>query len=256
MARWEEMSPPEVLSFFQEFGRTVRKGELGIHRHHYALGLAQATRMAIHCGVPRISAVELGVFRGEGLLELCKAADYLRERIGIEFAVYGFDTGSGLPVLEGYMDHPELWHSHAFPMPDPAELRAKLPPYAKLILGDVGETLPPFTAELASAPLGFVSFDVDLYSSTKRATNILRFAPELYLPGVALLFDDTHTVLTHSDWCGEAAAVRDFNYESALRKIDRKPTFQINKFAVGQIFDHPIRQGTAKSRWPLTLGYF
>ena len=212
--------------------------------------------MAIHCGNGRITAVELGVFRGEGLLELCTAAQYLTEQLGMEFRVYGFDTASGLPALEGYMDHPEIWHANAFVMPDPAELRAKLPPFAKLILGDVGETLPAFQAELADAPLGFVSFDVDLYSSTKRALQILQYPPACYLPGVALLFDDTHTSLTHSDWSGEAAAVREFNAENTMRKIDHKPMFQIQKFSVGQIFDHPARQGQAKTRWGLTLGYF
>jgi len=256
MAKWQDMTQQEVLTFFVEFGQSIRKGSLSLGRHHYALGLAQAVRQAIHCGYPRVTAVELGVFAGVGLLELCRAAQHFMDQLGIEIAVYGFDSTQGLPPLEGYIDHPELWHTHAFRMPDPAELRAKLPSFAKLIIGDVGETIPAFEKEVLDAPIAFISFDLDLYSSTRRALPILKFAPECYVPGVALLFDDSNTVLTHSEWCGEAAAVREFNDENTLRKIDRKPTFTIRNFAVGQIFDHPIRQGTVRARWGLSLGNF
>ncbi len=256
MAKWQDMTQQEVLSFFVEFGQNIRKGAVRLGRHHYALGLAQAVRQAIHCGYPRITAIELGVFTGAGLLELCDAAKFFMNELGIEIAVYGFDSTHGLPPLEGYIDHPELWHTSAFKMPDPAELRAKLPPFARLVIGDVGETIPDFEQEVRAAPIGFISFDLDLYSSTKRALPILNFAPESYLPGVALLFDDSNTVVTHSEWCGEAAAVREFNEESTLRKIDRKPSFTIRNFAVCQIFDHPIRQGRMKARWGLSLGNF
>ena len=256
MAKWQDMTQPEVLTFFQKFGQNIRSGQLRLGRHHYALGLAQAVRQSIHCGFPRMTAVELGVFTGVGLLELCQSAKFFMDELGVEIAVYGFDNAVGLPRLEGYMDHPELWHTNAFKMPDPAELRAKLPPFAKLVIGDVGETIPAFENDVRDAPLGFISFDVDLYSSTKRALPILNFSPESYLPGVALLFDDSNTVLTHSEWCGEAAAVREFNETSTLRKIDRKPSFAIRNFAVCQVFDHPIRQGVTKSRWGLSLGNF
>jgi hypothetical protein len=250
------MSQPEVLSFFQNFGRNVRNSTVRLGRHHYALGLAQAARQAIHCGTPKITAIEFGVWAGVGLLELCDAAKFLMDELGIVIQVYGFDSTQGLPRLEGYMDHPELWHTGAFKMPDPAELRAKLPPFASLVIGDVGDTIPALEKDVQDAPIGFISFDVDLYSSTQRALSVLKFGPTSYLPGVACLFDDTHTVLTHSDWCGEAAAVREFNEENSLRKVDRKPTFAIRNFAVCQIFDHPIRLGLVRARWGLSLGNF
>jgi hypothetical protein len=256
MARWQEMSEPEVLAFFKDFGNKIRNGTLRLGRHHYAMGLAHAVRQAIHCGTPKITAIEFGVWAGVGLLELCDAAKYLMDEMGVEIQVYGFDSAVGLPRLEGFMDHPELWHTGAFKMPDPEVLRAKLPPFASLVIGDVGDTIPAFEKEVRSAPIGFISFDVDLYSSTKRALSVLKFGPTNYLPGVVCLFDDTHTVLTHSDWCGEAAATREFNEYNTLRKIDRKPTFAIRNLAVCQIFDHPIRMGQVKARWGLSLGSF
>jgi hypothetical protein len=253
-ARWQQMSERELTAYFREYGAKVRAGALRLGRHHYALALALAVRMTIHCGHGRMTAIELGVAAGAGLLELCDTAAYLQDALGVQIKVYGFDSSVGLPPLEGYMDHPELWHTGAFKMPDPRELRAKLPPFAKLVIGDVGETIPALEADVHDAPIGFIAFDVDLYSSTKRALQILKFSSHSYLPGVALIFDDSGTVMTHSDWCGEAAAVREFNEENTLRKIDRKPTFSIAKFAVGQIFDHPIRQGRARARFGLSLG--
>src|SRR5271168_689409 len=99
MARWQDMTQQEVFTFFLDFGQNIRKGSLTLGRHHYALGLAQAVRQAIHCGFPRVTAIELGVFTGAGLLELCSAAQYFMDKLGIEIAVYGFDSAHGLPPL-------------------------------------------------------------------------------------------------------------------------------------------------------------
>jgi hypothetical protein len=256
MAKWHDMTQAEVLGYFQGFGRRIRSQELKLGRQQYALAMAQGVRMAIHCGVPHITAVELGVFEGVGLLELCDVAAFFNAELGMEFTVIGFDNATGLPVLNGYIDHPELWHHNAFRMPDQDKLRAALPPFAKLIIGDLSDTIGVIEQDLKKAPLGFIGFDVDLYSSTKLALRILKFDPECYLPAVPATFDDSHTVLSHSDWCGEAAAVREFNEVNTLRKIDRKPTFNIFKFGVCQIFDHPIRQGSVRARWGLSLGAF
>ena len=44
-----------------------------------------------------MSAVELGVATGAGLLSLCKAAAFFRQGVfDIDIRVYGFDTGAGL----------------------------------------------------------------------------------------------------------------------------------------------------------------
>lgn len=256
MARWQDMSQDDLLEFCRDYARKIRTQQLRLGRWHYALAMAHGVREAIHCGYGRMTAVELGVWVGTGLLELCRIADYLGNALGVEINVVGFDRAEGLPELNGYMDHPELWHGGAFKMPDPAVLRGKLPPFAKLIIGDISETIPQFESELAECPLGFVAFDVDLYTSTKQALRILKFAPESYLPAVPAIMDDSHYVLTHSDWCGEAAAVREFNEVNTLRKIDRRFNFDIRKFFCCQIFDHPIRSGAVRPRFPLSLGDF
>ena len=84
--------------------------------------------------------------------------------VGID--VYGFDTGVGLPKPQDYRDLPNLYRESGFAM-DEAKLRARLQ-RAHLILGDVEQTIPKFVASQPS-PVGFVSVDVDLYSSTMSA---------------------------------------------------------------------------------------
>lgn len=256
MAKWQQMTQDQVLDYFRDFARKIRTRQLDFGRWHYALGMAHGVRETIHCGYDRMTVVELGVWFGAGLVELCRIAEFFRQELEIEITVVGFDGAKGLPELNGYMDHPELWHTAAFVMPNPDELRARLPSFARLIIGDIGETIPPFEAELQKSRLGFVAFDVDLYSSTKQALRILKFAPDCYLPAVPAIFDDSHIVLTHSDWCGEAAAVREFNEVEKLRKVDRLFNFDVRKFYACQIFDHPIRSGAVKPRFPLSLGDF
>jgi hypothetical protein len=254
--RWEALSVEQLRLFFTDYGSQIRKGELHLGRRHYALGLGHAVRAAIHCGVGHIAAIELGVFAGVGLLEMCQAAKYLMDELGIKISVFGFDRAQGLPAVGGYMDHPEIWHDGDFKMPDPAVLKAKLPDFAQLIIGDISKTMKPFQEQLKKTPLGFAAFDVDLYSSTKMALEVLKFAPQCYLPVVPATFDDSGTVLSHSQWAGEAAAVREFNEQNEMRKIDPKPYFDVHKFYCCQVFDHPMRQGKVRPRMPLSLGKF
>jgi hypothetical protein len=140
--RWSELTAETSRRYFESIATKVRRGELDLGRQHYALMLAHGVRAAIHSGIGRMSAVELGVATGAGLLSLCKAAAFFRQDLDIDIRVYGFDTGAGLsePSTD-YRDHPELFHKGAFPMPDVAEMRAKLPDFAELIIGDVGQTI-------------------------------------------------------------------------------------------------------------------
>jgi hypothetical protein len=253
---FQDMTETSLGDMCRAYARAIRRQEIKLGRWQYAIGVAHGVRTAIHCGVSRFSIVEFGVWNGVGLLELCEIAEYWMRRTGVEITVYGVDSAAGLPQLTGYMDHPELWHTGAFKIPDPSVLRAKLPSFASLLIGDVADVMPELESKFSTIPLAFASFDVDLYSSTKRALRVLNMPAICYLPVVPATFDDSDSCLSHSAWCGEAAAVREFNEVNTLRKIDAKPTFDLRKFYACQIFDHPIRQGTARSRWPMTLGWF
>lgn len=45
----------------------------------------------------KISAIEFGVDGGNGLLAMENIAQEVEKEVPVEFEIYGFDTGSGLP---------------------------------------------------------------------------------------------------------------------------------------------------------------
>lgn len=242
------------IALFKQIGETIRSGRVNLGRQYYALSLAHGVQQAIHCGYDQIVAIELGVAKGNGLLELCQAAHVFRDLFNMDIKVYGLDGGFGLPEVSDYRDHPELWTAGDFKLEDPELLRQKLPHFAELIIGDVGDTVPQVLEKIGTAKIGFVSVDLDFYSSTKRAMRLFTDAnPEKYLPALPVYFDDVDSLLTLNEWCGEAAVINEFNAEQQYRKIDKKTTFNIPRFYVCHVLDHPIRQGTTKPRLPLSL---
>ena len=258
MRDWRAMTV-EILRCFVDFGQKIRGGGGKLGRLAYVLPLAHGVWQALHCNYERLAAVELGVFTGAGLRELCLAAGFFRDEFGIDLRVYGFDrgSGSGLPQLTGdHRDNPELYHVGEFPMPDQEALRASLPAWCELIIGDVGETIPAFLQRTEDRRLAFVAFDLDLYSSTVRALPLLAGAPEHYVPAVPLYFDDTNNGISQCDWTGERLAALEFNAAHALRKISEplESRFRMRNFYVLQVLDHPIRQGKERPRYGFQIG--
>src|SRR5579864_652213 len=150
---------------------------------------------------------------GRGLIALEQIARCVGEYLGIEIAVFGFDTGKGMPPPVDYRDLPHIW-DQGFYQIRVAELQTKLSS-AKLILGDVQKTIPSF---MPPHPLGFIAFDVDYYSATKAAFRIFEGD---HLPRVYCYFDDTIWPETacHNEYIGELCAIREFNAEHAHTKI-------------------------------------
>lgn len=191
-------------------------------RPHYAYGVQQAAVLAQRLGVPRISVLEFGVAGGAGLAELDRMAKQASRDTGVAIDVYGFDTGAGLPRPSDYRDLPYVWRAGDFTM-DVDALRRKVPD-AHLVLGKIEDTLPEFLTRTRPAPIGFVSVDVDYYSSTAAALTLFRGDHESFLPRVFCYFDDTvgdDDQIVHSDRVGELAAIREFNEESPLVNIAR-----------------------------------
>lgn len=187
------------------------------YRPHYRWGLLCAASMAQALGYRRISAIEFGVAAGNGLLAMEQLADYASERSGVAIDVYGFDTGTGLTEPMDYRDLPQLWSRGDYEM-DVTGLKQRLR-RAQLMLGNVKETVPKFVAG-RPAPIGFIAFDLDLYSSTMDAFRVLEASDELLLPRVNCYFDDI-VGFSHGDLNGERLAISDFNKAHAHRKISR-----------------------------------
>ena len=184
-------------------------------RANYRWGILSAAFVAKQLGYPRISVIEFGVASGNGLVRMEKIAQYAQELTGVGIDVYGFDTGQGLPKPQDYRDLPQLWAEGDFSMDVPA-LEARLQG-AKLRLGLVADTVAGFLEE-KPAPIGFISFDLDLYSSTCDAFKILAGGADTRLPRVHCYFDDI-IGYSHSEFTGERLAISEFNQSQPMQKI-------------------------------------
>ncbi len=189
-------------------------------RPAYLLGVLTAAKQALKQNVPEISVLEFGVAGGSGLLALQDEARAVEDATGVRIRVYGFDMGDGLPPLIGdHRDHPDEWQEGDYPM-DEQSLRRKLQPRTTLILGNVEDTARSFFADHRPPPIGFVSFDLDLYSSTRDALRVFTSADSQMLWHVPLYFDDIGYLYAHK-FAGELLAIDEFNQQNEQVKIDR-----------------------------------
>lgn len=222
-----------------------RPGQL---RPHFTFGVLHAARLAQTLGLERISVIEFGVAGGNGLIALEKTAEGVEKLFGVGIDVYGFDTGKGLPKPTDYRDLPNLYLERAYPMEAQA-LRARLS-RAELIIGMVEDTVPEFLKR-SPAPVGFISVDLDYYSSTMHAFQLFEAGHDVLLPRVHCYFDDIMG-LTCSQFTGERMAISDFNDTHEKRKIT--PIFGLKYFLpkkyaraqwsemfyLAHMFDHPL----------------
>ncbi len=190
-------------------------------RPQYLVGVLYAARRALRDGVGEIAAIEFGVAGGNGLLALEREAAAVERELGVSIKVYGFDNGpAGLPAFIGdHRDHPDKWQPGDFPMDEPL-LRSKIGPRTSLVLGNVAETVPRFFDDPKVPPVGFIAFDLDLYSSTTGALRILSMPGRRALEHVAIYFDDTEHSVSHR-FAGELLAIDEFNRTNEHVKIDR-----------------------------------
>lgn len=210
-------------------------------RPNYIWGVLQGVALGKVLGKESVSIIEFGVAEGAGLLALERIAAHVEEMLKIGIEVYGFDTGTGLPSPQDYRDCPNIWLGEGqFPM-DKKNLGKRLE-RAALKLGPISETIPAFLRS-SPAPVSFVSFDVDLYSSTRDALKLFDAEHSRLLPRVLCYFDDI-IGLTYSDYNGERLAISEFNSSHEMRKLS--PLFGLKFFV-------PMKH--ARSAWP-ELFYF
>jgi hypothetical protein len=188
-------------------------------RPHYAYGVYSAADLAARLGIPAISVFEFGVAGGRGLLALERIASEISSTLGVKIAVYGFDSGEGMPAPVDYRDVRHVWEQGFYKM-DQAALKASLK-HASLVLGNVAETVPVFLKDPDVPPIGFVAIDVDYYSSTKMVLQLFEGEPKSRLPRVYCYFDDLvwPDIACHNEYIGELCAIREFNLEHEHMKI-------------------------------------
>jgi len=191
-------------------------------RPWYGYGVYHAANVAARLGIPQITVVEFGVAMGDGLVELERMAREVSRISPVKIHVVGFDSGEGMPGHSDYRDVPYIWRKGQYKM-DVDAVRRKLKG-AELVLGPVAETVPAFLSRLKDTAIGFVSFDLDYYTSTCAALKIFDGPDEMYLPRVFCYFDDIigDDAQLHSEDVGELLAIKEFN-ESALRAQRIRP---------------------------------
>lgn len=203
--------------FGEDYPRLIKMN--AIDRPHYAYIVYQAADLAKRLGHGKVSVLEFGVAGGRGLLNLEMHAERVEKITGVQVEVYGFDTGEGLPPPTDYRDLPYIWQESQFKM-DQAALKSKLI-RAKLVLGNVRNTTKGFVEEHDPAPIGGISFDLDYYSSTVHAFDILDVVADKRLPRIFTYFDDImSTDLGHvGPGVGVPLAITEFNAASADRQF-------------------------------------
>ena len=222
---YERLSEPIHLNllalFVGLFGSYRQKIDFDlVIRQQHAYALLNIADQANALGLERVSVFEFGVAAGAGLLNLQEIASKLTTVTGIGFDIYGFDTGTGMPPPKSFKDHPELYQEGDFPM-DFGKLSKALGPCTQLVLGPVAESIRHLSnKDFSGAPIGFISMDVDYYSSSVDALNVLKRQPADLLPRVVIYLDDVED-MSHNSWCGEQAAVNEFTLSNPARPIER-----------------------------------
>lgn len=222
---------PLALRLAQRFQLGSYRTRLGlgaVERPNYGYCVYNAALLAKKLGYPRISALEFGVAGGSGLKNLEYHAHEVERTLGVAVEVYGFDTGEGLPEPVDYRDLPYHWKKGFFRM-DVEALQRQLK-HARLILGNVSETSQDFFSRYDPAPVGAIVHDMDFYSSTAAALEMLAVDPNRYLPRVFCYFDDTigTEVELYNDFTGQRLAINEFNKSHHAIKLAR-PYYLVTK---------------------------
>ncbi len=184
-------------------------------RMHYAYNIYKAALEAEKMGYEQISVIEFGVAGGSGLVNCEFHAREIERLTGVKIEVYGFDSGSGMPEEnEGYKDLVHLWPAGSFQMD--RELLLKRLERAKIIFGNMKDTIPAFMEKGHPAPVGVMLIDCDYYSSAKEVLRMLEYPDSCFLPRIYMYFDDVSPVYEFS---GENLAIKEFNAGHEFMKI-------------------------------------
>ena len=207
----------------------------------YAYGMQKAAALASALDLPGFTAIEFGVAGGNGLVAMEQHAARLSSDLGLSIDVVGFDLAIGMPPATGYKDLTYRWSEGDFAMDEQA-LRNRLST-AQLILGDVSDTVPDYRPY---SPIGFISFDLDYYSSTLAALQVVEGRHwDNWLPRINAYFDDLRTI----EWVGERQAITEWNARHDDRKVGQVkgirdsvfsgPAWAEKMFEI-HLFEHPV----------------
>ena len=201
-----------------KFLSIVRRGVLP--RPNYALCILLAAQQAKELGYKSFKILEFGCNNFDGIVDIEHFVNDIKEFLDIDCEIFGFTLKTGLPKYNvNPYDRLYRW--------SPGEMglinndNYKNIKSAKIYFGDVKKTVLEFKKKykktFKDSPIGFCIFDLDYYTSTKSALNILNMNPNFYLPRTHLYFDD-HS--WSSLYEGERKAVMEFNKKNKNKISD------------------------------------
>lgn len=240
----ERMGEPFLYNlasiFVGLFGNVARKIDYDLlPRQPYAFGLQQAFEFVAaereRLGAKRLVFIEFGVASGAGLLNICRLGAALSRHYGLPYRVIGFDTGAGMPPPVDYRDHPEKYLDGDFAPHDSDALQRSLPENAQILYGPVMQTVSTLDRYIeAGDVIGFVSIDVDYWSSTVDCLKLFDNPALPFLPRTPVYFDDVNN-LDHHPYAGELLAIEEFNQSherSKLAKMNQIRNWRLFKNAL------------------------
>ena len=221
-----------------------------VRRPAYAYCMWHAAVLAKRLGIDRISAIEFGVASGKGLESMSQHAKRIESALGIETEIYGFDTAKGLPQPVDERDLPHWFLPNLYAM-NIDKLKYNIP-NANLVIGNIEETAKGFLEKYGPPPIGAIMVDLDFYSSTRDALDILLTHEDLrknFLPRLCLHFDDVvgDPLQMYGEFNGELLAIKEFNERSKERKIHLNRNLLPHPHVLyryhiyyAHLFDHPL----------------
>lgn len=219
-------------AFFKEAYRTGN-----LQRMIYAANILKTAEIAREIGIKEFSVIEFGVAGGNGLVAAEFYAREISRLFDLKIEVYGFDNASGLPAIkENCMEKeiPYYFYGGRYNFMNIEKLTRRLRT-AKLIIGNIEETLDSFIEIYHPAPIGFISVDVDQYAGTTAILSFLESDDKNFLPRMNIYFDDINPA---SDSRGEHRAVLEFNQRNTNMKI--LPENSSTKEKMCFRFHHPL----------------
>ena len=217
-------------AFFLRYYRERR-----LTRMNYAESIFRAVYQAQQLGVKGFSVIEFGVAGGNGLVAAEFYAREISRLSGIDIEVYGFDNATGLPKIKDLTkkEAAYMWFEGMFDVMDVDLLQKRLRT-AKLVLGDIEESLETFDEIYKPLPIGVI-VDVDCYESTCPILRYLERNEKCFLPRIEIYFDD---IVDATDSIGEHLAIQEFNSRNDNIKI--LPEGSYVKTKVCFRYSHPL----------------
>lgn len=190
-----------------------------LRRPAHAYCMWYAANLALRLGIKEISAIEFGVGGGNTLRILEHYAARIKKSCGVSIYLLGFDTGRGLPFIDGERDLFYWFVAGQYPMDEP-KLRQVLH-QADVVMGNINETMQPYFFNNRIPLIGVMFFDVDLYSSTRDCLKVFDQSAERFLPRIFTYFDDVvgTPLELYGEFSGSLLALDHFNQSSKRVKI-------------------------------------